>query len=81
LNYLPFADNKEITHPKEIIAIKDSEIQHLRYLTNDPRNLADNMATKIPTPSALTQMTEEERAERRHHWWQSWRKKDQVVST
>lgn len=72
--------NKEIAHLKEIIAIKDGEIQHLRYLTNDLRSLADNMATKIPTPPALTQMTEEERAECRHHWWQFW-KKGQAAST
>lgn len=40
--------NREIEHLKQIIAIKDGEIQHLRYLTNDLRSLADNLAMKVP---------------------------------
>jgi hypothetical protein len=39
--------NQEIAHLKQIISIKDNEIQHLRYLTNDLRSLADNLADKV----------------------------------
>ena len=38
----------QISHLKELIGVKDSEIQHLRYLTNDLRSLADNLADKVP---------------------------------
>ena len=70
----------EMAHLEATITMKDGEINHLRYLTNDLRSLADNMATKIPTPPALTQKTEEEIAECRHHWWQFWRR-GQAIST
>ncbi len=39
--------NKEIEHLREIIKIKDSEIQQLRYLTNDLRSLAYNLEAKV----------------------------------
>lgn len=59
---------QEIAHLKAIITIKDSEINHLRYLTNDLRSLADNLAAKVPM---LTGPTEEEKEERKH-WWHFW---------
>ena len=37
----------QIQHLKELLAVKDDEIQHLRYLTNDLRSLADNLADKV----------------------------------
>src|SRR5512136_2825958 len=40
--------DQKIAHLKAIITIKDGEIQHLRYLTNDLRSLADNLAAKVP---------------------------------
>jgi hypothetical protein len=39
---------KEIENLERMIGVKDGEIQHLRYLTNDLRSLADNLALKVP---------------------------------
>lgn len=61
------AQVQEILHLKEMIAVKDSEILHLRGLTLDLRSLADNMASKIP---ALPPSQEEAKAK---HWYQFWK--------
>jgi hypothetical protein len=59
---------QEIAHLKELLEVRESEIQHLRSMTNDLRALADIMATKIP---ALPPSQEEAKAK---HWWQFWRR-------
>ncbi len=43
-----FNKDMQIQHLKVLIGVKDGEIQHLRYLTNDLRSLADNLAAKVP---------------------------------
>ena len=58
---------QHIAHLEELLRVRESEIQHLRSLTNDLRALADNMAAKIP---ALPPSQEEARAK---HWWQFWK--------
>lgn len=58
--------DQEIEHLKTLIAAKDGEIAHLRYLTNDLRSLADNLASKVPM---LTGPTEEPKHK---HWWKFW---------
>lgn len=61
--------DREIAHLKEIISIKDSEIQHLRYLTNDLRSLADNLAAKVPMLTGPTSQEEE----KKKSWWKFWK--------
>jgi Ribbon-helix-helix protein, copG family. len=58
---------QEIAHLRELLQVRESEIQHLRNMTNDLRALADNMASKIP---ALPPGQEEAKAK---SWWQFWR--------
>jgi len=58
---------QHIAHLEELLRVRESEIQHLRSLTNDLRSLADNMATKIP---ALPPSQEEARAK---SWWRFWK--------
>jgi hypothetical protein len=58
---------QKVAHLEELLRVRESEIQHLRSLTNDLRALADNMAAKIP---ALPPSQEEARAK---HWWQFWK--------
>jgi hypothetical protein len=58
---------QHIAHLEELLRVRESEIQHLRNLTNDLRSLADNMASKIP---ALPPGQEEARAK---SWWRFWR--------
>jgi hypothetical protein len=60
--------DQEIAHLKKIITIRESEIQHLRYLTNDLRSLADNLAAKVPM---LTGPTEEK--PKTKSWWRFWK--------
>jgi hypothetical protein len=62
------AKDVEIDHLRQLLAIKEGEVMHLRGLTNDLRVLVDVMAAKI-TP-ALPPGQEEARAK---HWWQFWR--------
>jgi predicted transcriptional regulator len=57
---------QEIVHLKELLQVRESEIQHLRSMTNDLRALADIMATKIP---ALPPGQEEAKEK---HWWKFW---------
>ncbi len=59
---------QEIAHLKELLQVRESEIQHLRSMTNDLRALADVMAAKIP---ALPPSQEEVRAK---SWWKFWRR-------
>lgn len=62
---------------ERLISAKDSEIQHLRYLTNDLRSLADNLASKVPmlTGPAIEKP-------KTKSWWQFWRHEDQsTIST
>ena len=56
--------SKDLMYMQQLLTNKDSEIAHLRYLTNDLRSLADNLASKVPM---LTGPTEE-----RKHWWKFW---------
>jgi hypothetical protein len=58
---------QHIAHLEELLRVRESEIQHLRTLTNDLRSLADNMAAKIP---ALPPGQEEARSK---HWYQFWK--------
>ena len=59
---------QHIAHLEELLRVRESEIQHLRSLTNDLRSLADNMAAKIP---ALPPGPEE--IKEKGKWWQFWR--------
>jgi hypothetical protein len=59
--------DQEILHLKEFLRVRESEIQHLRSLTNDLRALIDVTVAKLP---ALPPGPEEARAK---HWWRFWR--------
>ena len=59
---------QEIAHLQKLLEVRESEIQHLRSMTNDLRALADGLALKIP---ALPPGQEEARAK---HWWTFWRR-------
>jgi Ribbon-helix-helix protein, copG family len=62
--------NKEIESLNRLLGTKDGEIQHLRYLTNDLRSLADNLASKVPAlPGPSIQATEEVT---KKSWWHFW---------
>jgi predicted transcriptional regulator len=58
---------QEIAHLQKLLEVRESEIQHLRSMTNDLRSLADTMAGKFP---ALPPSQDEARAK---HWWAFWR--------
>lgn len=58
---------QEIAHLKELLHVRESEIQHLRSMTNDLRSLADTMASKLP---ALPPGPEEVKEK---GWWQFWK--------
>jgi hypothetical protein len=58
---------QHIAHLEELLRVRESEIQHLRSLTNDLRALADSMAAKIP---ALPPSQEEAKSK---HWYQFWK--------
>jgi len=59
---------QHIAHLEELLRVRESEIQHLRSMTNDLRSLADTMASKIP---ALPPGPEE--IKEKGKWWQFWR--------
>jgi hypothetical protein len=59
--------SQEIAHLRELLQVRESEIQHLRIMTNDLRALADSMASKIPV---LPPGQEEAKAK---SWWQFWK--------
>lgn len=59
--------NQRITHLEELLRVRESEIQHLRNLTNDLRGLADNLAAKVP---ALPPSPEEIKSKK---WYQLWK--------
>jgi len=59
--------SQKIAHLKQLLEVRESEIQHLRTLTNDLRGLADNLAAKVP---ALPPSQEEARAK---SWWKFWK--------
>ena len=58
---------QEIAHLQKLLEVRESEIQHLRSMTNDLRALADGLALKIP---ALPPSQEEARAK---SWWKFWK--------
>jgi hypothetical protein len=58
--------DRKILHLKELLQVRESEIQHLRSLTNDLRALVDVTIAKLP---ALPPGAEEARAK---SWWQFW---------
>jgi hypothetical protein len=58
---------QKIAHLCELLQVRESEIQHLRSMTNDLRSLADGLAAKIP---ALPPGQEEAMAK---SWWQFWK--------
>jgi hypothetical protein len=58
---------QHIAHLEELLGVRESEIQHLRSLTNDLRALVDTTVAKLP---ALPPSQEEARAK---SWWQFWR--------
>jgi hypothetical protein len=59
---------QHIAHLEELLKVRESEIQHLRSMTNDLRSLADTMASKIP---ALPPGPEE--IKKKGKWWQFWK--------
>ena len=59
--------SQEIAHLRELLQVRESEIQHLRSMTNDLRSLADGLAAKIP---ALPPGQDEAKAK---SWWQFWK--------
>ena len=61
--------DQEIAHLNELLRVRESEVLHLRSMTNDLRALADGLALKIP---ALPPGQEEARAK---HWWKFWGRK------
>jgi hypothetical protein len=63
----------QISHLKELIGVKDGEIQHLRYLTNDLRSLADNLASKVPALTGpANQIQTQDIPESKKSWWHFW---------
>jgi cell division protein ZapA (FtsZ GTPase activity inhibitor) len=58
---------QHIAHLEELLKVRESEIQHLRSMTNDLRSLADTMASKIP---ALPPGPEE--IKEKGKWWKFW---------
>jgi hypothetical protein len=59
--------DQEILHLKELLQVRESEIQHLRAMSNDLRSLVDVAVAKLP---ALPPSQDEARAK---SWWQFWR--------
>jgi len=57
---------QHIAHLEALLRVRESEIQHLRSLTNDLRSLCDGLALKIP---ALPPGREEAQAK---PWWKLW---------
>jgi predicted transcriptional regulator len=58
---------QEIAHLKELLQVRESEIQHLRSMSNDLRSLVDVMAAKLP---ALPPGPEE--LKEKGKWWRFW---------
>ena len=58
---------QHITHLEELLRVRESEIQHLRGLTNDLRSLVDITVAKIP---ALPPSQEEAKSK---SWYQFWK--------
>lgn len=58
---------QHIAHLEELLRVRESEIQHLRSLTNDLRSLVDVTVAKLP---ALPPSQEEAK---KKGWWQFWR--------
>jgi hypothetical protein len=59
--------SQEIAHLEELLRVRESEIHHLRSLTNDLRSLVDVTVAKIP---ALPPSQEEAK---KKGWWQFWK--------
>ena len=57
---------QEIVHLKQLLKVRESEIQHLRSMSNDLRALCDGLALKIP---ALPPGREEAQSK---PWWKRW---------
>lgn len=57
---------QEIAHLKELLQVRESEIQHLRSMSNDLRALADGLALKIP------QLPPSQEEAKKKGWWQFW---------